>query len=518
MPYEENHPPKSCTCKYCTDKDHRTIAEEIMSLVETGRAGKTQIVPRIASYCMHRYWIYSFDDNEEIVIYDEKEGIYRRGGDIFLKGVAQEIINIAGSRDIFGTRSVNEIIGHIQRSTYTSRDSFEPPKNFICLKNGIYDVESGAFLPHSPDFHFLSKLQVAYDPNAKCLKIDQFLKEVLQPEDILMFEEITGYLLLRDYRFQRAFMFNGEGSNGKSTLLGILTKFLGYENVSHVPLQGLAEDKFAVSNLYQKYANIYADLSSDALNDTGVFKMLTGGDRIYADVKFKNPFGFNNFAKLLFSCNRIPLSKDNSDAFFRRWIIIDFRNKFEGKAEKRNLLAELTTPEELSGLFNRALVGLRRLLENNEFSNISSVEAMRESYIRKSDSIQAFAMDMLQPDMDGVVEKKVLWNSYLKYCGDNKVVSTSETMFYRRLPTLFSLREEQLTIEKDGIRRRERVYRGIMLNEKKTKVKVIKDVQIYRGADGVYYGGWKENDIVEGLPLTEIEFLVGNELAIIVEK
>lgn len=457
-----NHPLENCECPYCKDPTLRTISEKIIELAGSRKEAK-EIVPAIAIYLMHRFWIYTFSDNEEVVVYSPEKGIYERGGDVKIKGIAQEIINIADSRGDFSKGAAGEVVGHIQRSTYIERENFEPPTNFICLKNGIYDTLKGAIMPHSPTMRFLSRLGIAYKPKAECPKINQFLIEVLQEQDIKMLEELVGFLLLRDYRFQKAFMFNGEGSNGKSTLLNVITKFLGEENVSHVALQDFAENRFAMVNLYCKYANIYADLSDKALKDSGKFKMLTGGDPIYADQKFRSTFRFDNFAKLLFSCNRIPLSRDNSDAFFRRWVIIDFTRQFIGKDEKRNLLAELTTEEELSGFLNLALLALDRLVLQNEFTNIESVEKMRELYIRKSDSIHAFVMDSLEPAIDGMVSKSMMWSKYLKYCGDKHVLVAVEKVFWERIPQLFQV--ESLQTEKlvDGVQKKgQRVFRGIV--------------------------------------------------------
>jgi putative DNA primase/helicase len=107
--------------------------------------------------------------------------------------------------------------------------------------------------------------------------------------------------------------------------------------------------------LYGKLANIYADLPAIALKETGIFKMLTGGDTISGEHKFKPRFYFKNYAKLIFSCNQIPQTPDDSDAFYRRWIIVNFPHQFldadqntdKNLVADKNLLAKLTTTSEL---------------------------------------------------------------------------------------------------------------------------------------------------------------------------
>lgn len=70
----------------------------------------------------------------------------------------------------------------------------------------------------------------------------------------------------------------------------------------------------------------------EALKNTGILKKLTGGDSIPAEKKFRPPFQFVNHAKLLFSANEIPMTEDETDAFYSRLIIINFPNQFLGNA------------------------------------------------------------------------------------------------------------------------------------------------------------------------------------------
>jgi putative DNA primase/helicase len=90
---------------------------------------------------------------------------------------------------------------------------------------------------------------------------------------------------------------------------------------------------------------------------------LTGNDEFPAEFKYKPPFKFRNYAKLVFSCNEIPECNDKTDAFFRRLIIINFPRQFLGDKEDHNLIGKLTTEEEFSGLLYELLRRLPRVLE-----------------------------------------------------------------------------------------------------------------------------------------------------------
>jgi putative DNA primase/helicase len=177
-------------------------------------------------------------------------------------------------------------------------------------------------------------------------------------------------------------------------------------------------------------------LTDRALSGTGYFKMLTGGDTISAEYKFRDRFEFKNYAKLLFSCNKVPESPDDTTAFFRRWIIINFPNQFlEGDPKTDpDLLAKLTTEEELSGTFNWAIEGLERLLQNRRFSTGKSVEETREQYIRSSDPIKAFAMDRIEEKAGNIVSKDDVYRAFLEYCQKMHLPSAPKNRFSMALP------------------------------------------------------------------------------------
>ena len=79
---------------------------------------------------------------------------------------------------------------------------------------------------------------------------------------------------------------------GKSTILSVVQDvLLGREHVSNIPWQMLSE-RFQTVELFGKLANIFADLPSKSIEDSGTFKAITGEDSINADRKFKDSFSF----------------------------------------------------------------------------------------------------------------------------------------------------------------------------------------------------------------------------------
>jgi len=386
-----------------------------------------KFIPSIlAEEIMQEYRFITMRDNEQMYVWFD--GCYRPYAESLIKEECKRRLG-----EEFRANRASEVIEYIKASTFTERR--EEPPHLIPLLNGVLDINTMELKPLSPDYMFFNLLPVRYDPEAKCPKIEKFLNDVAGcKEDIELLLEVIGFCLYREYFIAIALLLVGEGANGKTTFLNLVKRFLGQENVSGRSLQELEENRFAKADLYHKLANIYSDLPDKALWSTGTFKMLTGRDLIHAERKFQQPFTFENYAKLLFSANKVPETYDESDAFFRRWIIVVFPNTFTSDKADPQILDKITTPEELSGLLNLALAALKRLLERGRFSYSKTTEEIRADYTRKSSPIGAFVMDCLNVDPDAFIPKQDLYNVFAEYCRVRKIPCVTKDTFFKNLP------------------------------------------------------------------------------------
>jgi putative DNA primase/helicase len=181
-------------------------------------------------------------------------------------------------------------------------------------------------------------------------------------------------------------------------------------------------------------------LPNHTLTETTKFKGLTGGDQQTGEKKFQHDFNFVNFAKLIFACNAVPRSDDDSTAFMRRWVIVNFPNTFEGDKEDVDLFDRLLTPSELSGVLNWALEGLYRLQERKAFTNSMCASEMRDRYIHLSDPVKAFLLEKCVQDSDGVIPKFTLHSEYAAYCRQLKYPMLQVNSFAKRVPCVFNVR------------------------------------------------------------------------------
>ena len=365
--------------------------------------------------------------NEELYYY--KKGVYVPGGKRRLEGQIQRILGKESNK-----QRKAEVIDWIETTVREKEIKVNPDLEIINLKNGLYNLRNGEFVEHSPLYYSTIQIPVSYNPEAKCPKIMEFFKSVVTEESIPFVLEWFGYSLLRDYKISKALMLHGTGGNGKSIFIQVYNAFLGNKNVSAVDLHSLETNRFAPSRLIGKLANSFADIDSAYLETSRMIKSLTGNDDVIAEFKGRDVFEFKSFAKLVFSANKLPSFKDNSEGLFDRWIILPFPNRFRGsKNQNLNLLDSILTGEELSGLLNYAIEALTLLLDRGYFTISEPMQAEIDKWKNQTDNVKIFIDEHCIIDDTKATEKKALYNRYKSWCIDSEYKPLKLTNFYDRM-------------------------------------------------------------------------------------
>ncbi len=408
----------------------------------------------MADLVMDKYQFATIAETEEILFY--KNGIYVRGAEQLIKN------EIESAYPSISSHLVNEAIEHVRRRTYVKREQFDSEPYIINVKNGLINILNGGFREH--DLEYLSRVQlpVKYNPSAKCRNFLRFLKEVMQDHDDrrLILKEFAS-CLLRSSNFQLAYMHVGKGANGKSTQFKVMEALFGKQNISHESIHNLAWNRFAASMLDGKLANIHADISNNEISQTGILKQLVSGDAITVEKKHQHPFTLESYAKLFFSCNELPQVYDSSDAWFRRWIIIEWKEQFMGDKADKNIVEKLTTEEELSGILNVLLGIARELIRKGRLSNSKTTEQIRLEWQERADLIQAFISKNIEKDAGSYVTKEELYSRYVEWCNAHNYAAKSQKSFGERLKQLLAL--EETTPKVAG--KRVRAWKGIKFKE-----------------------------------------------------
>lgn len=418
--------------------------EEEGKIVTQYKNNKTKGTYLLAMYIVKKYNIVTIGEIEkEVYIY--QNGVYRRAENEIIYPEVQRIL-----KNLVNKSSKLETMHKICDATYKNRDIFATvPLNFIPLANGVYDIDTNKLLEHSPSYYFKCQFPVKYDKNAQCPKSIKFLQQVLDDEQFLILQEWIGYYFYRNYMFKKAIILVGEGDTGKTTLLEMITHLLGRDNISSVSLQKMASDKFAGAHMYEKHGNLVDELSAKDISDSGSFKVATGGGSISGEYKFGNQFSFLNYSKLTFACNKIPTVKDFDDvAYFNRWMIIRFTRTIAKKIP--NFIQTLTTEEERSGLFNFAIDGLKRLMDQGKFSYNKNAEDTKLEMMKNGSSIAQFISEKIVQEDNAEISKEDMYDIYAKFCRDNELQTETMDAFGKKFMFYISYASEGLMTEHAG--------------------------------------------------------------------
>jgi len=283
--------------------------------------------------------------------------------------------------------------------------------------NGTLDLNEGEF-SGSHRRELFQNIQFPYDFNrdAHCPNWDLFLESLDFDLDTLSrLQEWAGYCLLPMVygNLQKSLFFIGEGANGKSVFLETLAAVL--DNVSHLELSELF-DRFKIAELEGKLANICTDVETSKVMDAR-FKKIVAGEPQSAERKFKNPFEFQPFAKILFSANEFIPTKDRTHGFYRRFDILRFNRIFKLDEQNPDLLQELK--KEISGIFNWALEGLERLSQQKWIMTKSSyMENCHNEFKKATNPLQLFIEEECVLEGNATVDSKEFRISYKHYCDE----------------------------------------------------------------------------------------------------
>jgi putative DNA primase/helicase len=391
-----------------------------------------EIIIASINFLIERYTFATMIDTDEIYHYESDRGIYVKSGEVFIKK------ELADMHTYIPSHQVTEIINTIKSKTYTDRKEFDSKIEWVACIDCMINLITGETRPHSPDFMVTMQIPVTYQkflhsPNTQfsCPRILKFLNEIVSDRrDVDTILDFLAYCLWREMKFHKLLILNGEGRNGKGTLCKLITRFLGRDNVGSESLDQLLKGRFSSSQLNEKLVNIDADISKEISKKLGMLKKLTGNDQISAEEKYKNPFNFVNHAKLILVTNKLPEIKEDTIAIFSRLLIVDFSKTFIKNANL-DLINELTSEEELSGLLHILLKRLPRILKTG-ISYSKPIETL-EKYQLRINSVKYFADNYLEKVSESKIKKEIVYRKYREFCNKNKIPPKPENKFSQEM-------------------------------------------------------------------------------------
>jgi putative DNA primase/helicase len=321
---------------------------------------------------------------------------------------------------------------------------FDTDPMLFAAGNTWIDLKTGQ--PVTPKANTLVSLQssVRYDPEADCPLFKSFLNEIFLDNDALVkfVQRTVGYSLTGRIEEQCFFPMNGDGANGKSTLLNILSRLLGDYSKAAATATLMANQRQGVGDdlMYLAGARMITISETDRNQSLAEAKLkqMTGGDEITARVLWGSYTTFKIVGKIFVATNNLPKVNGRDHGIFRRFQIVPFNRTFQSHEQDKALPDKLEA--ELSGILNWALRGCLNWQEQG-LNPPQIVKDQLDHYQQDMDTVAKFVDAQLVLDPASKIQSSELYQEYRSWCQRMGYSQQDDKQFKASMLTIEGIRD-----------------------------------------------------------------------------
>ena len=313
----------------------------------------------------------------------------------------------------------------------------------------------GMTYPHDAAFGCTYTLPFRYVPELinSHPRFDQFLESIwgMEPDfedrKRALQEAMCATFFGMGPSFARAILLYGIAGSGKSQLLEIIKHLLPPEVISYVTPYKF-EDKFEVTELSKSLLNVCGELNESQPIPGAYFKSIIDGSTLNGQYKGRPVFSFTPVATHWFASNYLPKTKDVSEGFNRRWLILTFNHAVKKKDKVRNI-GELIVSEEREAIAAWVISCARELCEQKDYTLPRSHREVIRDMASENDSVFFYLTSEEGPRKSEIRRDGILVNSlYEKYtsfcCATIRARPVGLRTFLRRLTELGNFMDFQV--------------------------------------------------------------------------
>ncbi len=270
----------------------------------------------------------------------------------------------------------------------------EPSGDLLPFANGVLDLKTGEFSPHSPDNWITTHNGIEYTPPVTGENIrdnapnfHKWLDHAAgkDPRKMMRICAALYMIMANRYDWQMFIEATGDGGSGKSTFTHIASLLAGKQNTVSAEMTSL-DDAGGRAQVVGSRLIVLADQPKYTGEGTGI-KKITGGDPVEINPKYEKRFTAVIRAVVLATNNNPMIFTERAGGVSRRRVIFRFDN-IVSEAEKDRELPEKIAAE--------IPVIIRRLL-----ANFADPEKARALLIEQRDGDEALA---IKQQTDPVIE------------------------------------------------------------------------------------------------------------------
>lgn len=305
----------------------------------------------------------------------------------------------------------------------------EVPVGLAC-PNGFYQISGNDVTVMALSPSHRQRVMLDFTPKKQDTTLfDGFLHETFvsnnegeEEQQCRLVQEIAGAIMLGLMpRFQKAVQFYDPfGRAGKGTLERILRQLVPPSFVTAVS-PFVWHKEYFVAALAGARFNVVGELPDNESIPAAMFKTVTGGDLITGRHPTHRPIVFKNEAAHLFMSNHLINTRDHSEAFFARWLIVEFPNsRLRTGLPLDPMLADRIIECDLAGIAQWALDGAVRLMNNGSFSKSAAHDRLMAQWRRSTNSLEEFIHERCEVGNDSLTTRRSeFYSEYSEWCRDS---------------------------------------------------------------------------------------------------
>lgn len=410
-------------------ESYRERAPELPNFVQRGKNGTLSVsAPLLAKHVRENlHYIFVRDSGRQTMqtyVYDG--GVYRLYAPEMLKGAIKRYIEDF-NEELVKMSVVNEVYQLITTDlNYIPLDALNTEENIINFENGLLDLSSGepALIPHSPDIYTTIQIPCRWTGEAVATPVfDGYMRTLTGGDEAVtkLLLEFMGVCLsnVRGYRMKKSLFLVGPGNSGKSQLKALTERLLGRGNYTGIDLKEI-EARFGTSSIYGKRLAGSSDMRYMTVGELNAFKLLTGGDCVFAEFKGEKDFEYTYYGLLWFCMNKLPHFGGDTGAWvYDRIMIVHCDNVIESSRQDKLLLEKMYTERE--GIVYKCVAALQDVIQNGyRYSEPECVLDARQHYMEDNSTVITFFHECMVPrkGKDNCTAGK-LYDVYRAWCVDN---------------------------------------------------------------------------------------------------
>lgn len=381
---------------------------------------------------------YDFINNERFFYkYNKDMGLWEKFNKQALSSlITKDLIESCNHWSDSVTRGVTNLVfnatyGNIQGEVFDQVFNKNPYN--VVFKNGTLNLKNGKFENkfYKDDFNTIVIPHNYIEDAEKPFNTFAFLNMITDNiEEIGFIFEWIGYLLVKSYPITKMLFLVGDGGNGKSTLIKLMTAVVGKDNTSAVSMKSLVNNRFQTALLYNKLFNTVADIGADFFDDNSILKALTGDDTITIERKGENGFPYLNFAKMTYSCNKLPKFKDTSGGLERRPIVLNLNKDFMNivKDSGMHINDIIQDEKEIEKIISYSVYKFMQVMENNNtFTESQSMRQAKSEWLN-DDPLVDYIEEVFEVTgkKENIVSMADFMTYYKHYCIDRNYKPLSQ--------------------------------------------------------------------------------------------